>query len=45
VLLRFQVARAATVLSRGARWLIVPALIATVFLNLASLSGHWSIRK
>ncbi|HEY5478544.1 MAG TPA: hypothetical protein VIJ84_02895, partial [Gaiellaceae bacterium] len=44
-LLRFQVARAAMVLSRGARWLIVPALIATVFLNLASLSGHWSIRK
>ena len=45
VLLRFQAARAAMVLSRGARWLIVPALIATVFLNLASLSGHWSIRK
>jgi hypothetical protein len=44
-LLRFQVARAATMLSRGARWLIVPALIATVFLNLASLSGHWSIRN
>ncbi len=44
-LLRFHVARVATVLSRGARWLIVPALIATVFLNFASLSGHWSIRK
>jgi len=44
-LLRFHVARSATVLSRGVRWLIVPALIVTVFLNFASLSGHWSIRK
>jgi len=33
------------VLSRGVRWLIAPALIVTVFLNFASLSGHWSIRK
>lgn len=44
-LLRFHVARIATVLSRSVRWLVVPALIATVFLNFASLSGHWSIRK
>jgi hypothetical protein len=44
-LLRFQAARAATLLSRGVRWLIVPALIATMFVNFASLSGHWSIRK
>jgi len=44
-ILRFHVARIATVLSRGVRWLIVPALIATLFLNFASLSGHWSIRK
>jgi hypothetical protein len=43
--LRFQTARAATVLSCSVRWLIVPALIATAFLNFASLSGHWSIRK
>jgi hypothetical protein len=43
--LHFQIARAASFLSRGVRWLIVPALIATVFLNLASLSGHWSVRK
>ncbi|MGA9762162.1 MAG: hypothetical protein WBQ14_07050 [Gaiellaceae bacterium] len=43
--LHFQVARAAAFLGRGVRWLIVPALIATVFLNFASLSGHWSIRK
>ena len=43
--LRFQAARAATVLSRGVRWLIPPALIVTVFLNFASLSGHWSMRK
>jgi hypothetical protein len=42
---RFQAARAATFLGRAVRWLIVPALIATVFLNFASLSGHWSIRK
>jgi hypothetical protein len=43
--LHFQIARAASYLSRGVRWLIVPALIVTVFFNLASLSGHWSIRK
>ncbi|HEY5479764.1 MAG TPA: hypothetical protein VIJ84_09140 [Gaiellaceae bacterium] len=42
---RFQAARAATFLGRAVRWLIVPALIATLFLNFASLSGHWSIRK
>ena len=42
---RFQFARAATFLGRVVRWLIVPALIATMFLNFASLSGHWSIRK
>jgi len=43
--LRFRTARAATVLSRSVRWLIVPALVATAFLNFASLSGHWSVRK
>jgi hypothetical protein len=44
-LLDFQVARVASILSRTVRWLIVPALIVTVFLNFASLSGHWSIKK
>ena len=43
--LRFQAARAAALLSRSVRWLIPLALIVTLFLNFASLSGHWSIRK
>lgn len=43
--LRFQTARCASVLSRGVRWLIPAALIVTAFLNFASLSGHWSMRK
>jgi hypothetical protein len=42
--LRFHVARVAIFLSRGVRWLTVPALIITAFLNFASLSGRWSIR-
>jgi hypothetical protein len=45
MLLRFQVARVAAILSRAVRWLIVPALIVTVYLSFASLSGHWSIKK
>lgn len=44
VRLRFHVARIATLLSRTVRWLIVPALIVTVFFNFASLSGRWSLR-
>lgn len=42
--LRYQAARLATFLSRSVRWLIVPAVIVTVFLNFASLSGRWSVR-
>jgi len=44
-LLRFHVARVASILSRAVRWLTVPALIVTVLLNFASLSGRWTIRK
>ncbi len=44
-LFHFQIARAAALLSRTVRWLAVPALIATVFLNFASLSGRWSVRE
>lgn len=44
VRLRFHVARIATLLSRTVRWLIVPALIVTLFFNFASLSGRWSLR-
>jgi hypothetical protein len=44
VRLRFHAARIATSLSRAVRWLIVPALIATMFCNFASLSGRWSFR-
>lgn len=43
--LRGRVARAANLLSRGVRWLVPLGLIATVMLNLASLTGHWSLRK
>ncbi len=42
--LRFHVARIAILLSRTVRWLIVPALIVTMFFNFASLSGRWSLR-
>ena len=42
--LRFHVARIAFLLSRTVRWLIVPALVVTVFFNFASLSGRWSLR-
>ncbi|MHB8060662.1 MAG: hypothetical protein ACYDHO_07520 [Gaiellaceae bacterium] len=42
---RFQAARAAAALGRVVRWLTAPALIVTVFLNFASLSGRWSIRN
>jgi hypothetical protein len=42
--LRFNVARIAALLSRTVRWLIVPALIVTMFFNFASLSGRWSLR-
>jgi len=45
VRLRGRVARVSSVLSRAVRWLIPLALIATVMLNFASLSGHWSLRK
>jgi hypothetical protein len=38
--LRFHVARIASVLSRYVRWLIGPALIVTLFLNFASLTRH-----
>jgi len=44
VSLRFYAAWLANLLSRTVRWLIVPALIVTVFLNFASLSGRWSFR-
>lgn len=43
--LRFNAAHIATFLSRGVRWLLVPAFIVMVFLNFASLSGRWSLRK
>ena len=43
--IRYQAARLASILSRCERWLVVPALIVTVFLNFASLTGRWSIRK
>jgi hypothetical protein len=42
--LRAQVAWASSLLSRTVRWLIVPGLIAIIFLNFASLSGRWSLR-
>ncbi|MGD0273602.1 MAG: J domain-containing protein [Gaiellaceae bacterium] len=45
VRLRGRVARVSSVLSRAVRWLLPLALIATVLLNFASLSGHWSLRK
>ena len=45
VRLRGHVARVASVLSRAVRWLVPLALIATVLLNFASLSGRWSFRK
>jgi hypothetical protein len=45
VLLRRRVARIANLLSRIVRWLVVLGLIATVFLNFASLSGRWSLRR
>ena len=45
VRLRGRVARVSSVLGRAVRWLIPLALIATVLLNFASLSGHWSLRK
>jgi hypothetical protein len=44
VSLRFYSAWLANLLSRTARWLIVPALVATLFLNFASLTGRWSLR-
>ena len=43
--LRGRVARVSSVLSRTVRWLIPVALIATVLLNFAALSGRWSLRK
>jgi hypothetical protein len=45
VRLRRRVARVSSVLSRGVRWLIPLAVVATALLNFASLSGHWSLRK
>lgn len=45
VRLRGHVARVASVLSRAVRWLVPLALVATVLLNFASLSGRWSFRK
>jgi hypothetical protein len=44
-LLRFHVARIATYIGRGVRWLIGPAFLVTMFLNFASLTGHYSLRK
>jgi hypothetical protein len=44
VSMRFYAAYLASVFSRATRWLAVPALFATVFLNFASLSGRWSLR-
>jgi hypothetical protein len=44
VSLRFYSAWLANLLSRTARWLILPALVAILFLNFASLTGHWSFR-
>jgi len=45
VRLRGRVARVSSVLSRAVRWLIPLALIATVLLNFAALSGRWSLRR
>jgi hypothetical protein len=44
VRLRLHVARISSLLSRIARWLVFPALVVTVLLNFASLSGRWSFR-
>jgi hypothetical protein len=37
---RYQAARLATILGRYERWLIVPALVVTLFLNFASLTNR-----
>jgi hypothetical protein len=42
--LRGQIAWTSNLLGRTVRWLLVPGLIAIVFLNFASLSGRWSLR-
>jgi hypothetical protein len=44
VSVRFYFAALASMFGRLARWLCLPALFATVFLNFASLSGRWSLR-
>lgn len=45
VRLRGLVARTSSALSRTVRWLIPVALLVTVLLNFASLSGRWSLRR
>jgi hypothetical protein len=41
VRLRYYVSGIATLLSRTMRWLLGPALLVTLFLNFASLKGHY----
>jgi hypothetical protein len=45
VRIRLHVARISSLLSRTVRWLVALALIVTVLLNFASLSGRWSLRR
>jgi hypothetical protein len=44
VSVRFYFALAASTLARVVRWLALAGLLATIFLNFASLSGRWSLR-